>query len=43
MALQFDGGKIHSSGVDGPYNVNVNLIDAEGHTIDGITFTTEPP
>ncbi len=42
VTLRFDGGKIQSSGIDGPYDGAVNLIDAEGHTIEGITFITAP-
>ena len=42
VVLRFDGRKIRRSGLDGPYHGSINLIDAEGHTIDGITFTTRP-
>lgn len=42
VSLRFDGRKIRRSGFDGPYEGNINLIDAEGHTIDGIRFTTRP-
>ncbi len=42
VTLRFDGGKIQSSGIDGPYDGAVNLIDAESHTLEGITFTTAP-
>ncbi|MCP4659986.1 MAG: DUF11 domain-containing protein [bacterium] len=42
VALQFDGAKIRRAGADGPYDGTVNLIDADGHTIDSITFTTAP-
>jgi hypothetical protein len=41
-ALRFDGARIRRSGVDGPYDGNVNLIDAEGHTLESIQFTTGP-
>lgn len=42
VVLRFDGRKIRRSGLDGPYEGTINLIDAEGHTIDGIRFTTRP-
>ncbi len=42
VVLRFDGRKIRRSELDGPYEGSVNLIDAGGHTIDGITFTTRP-
>lgn len=42
VVLRFDGGKILRSGLDGPYEGSVNLIDATGHTIDGVQFTTGP-
>lgn len=42
VSLRFDGRKIRSSGLDGPYEGNINLIDAGGHTLDGIRFTTRP-
>lgn len=42
VSLRFDGSNIRRSGLDGPYDGNVNLIDSTGHTIDGIVFTTRP-
>lgn len=42
VTLRLDGANIRRSGVDGPYDGSVNLIDATGHTIDGIRFTTRP-
>ena len=42
VSLDFDVGGLRISGVDGPYDGSVNLIDAEGHTLDGVTFTTGP-
>jgi hypothetical protein len=42
VALRFDGRRIRRSGLDGPYEGTVNLVDASGHTIDGIAFTTRP-
>ncbi len=43
VALSFDGAALRIHGTEGPYDGNVNLIDAEGHTFDGIAFYTEPP
>ncbi len=43
IALRFDGAALRIHGTEGPYDGNVNLIDAEGHTLDGIAFNTEPP
>lgn len=42
VSLRFDGRRIRRSGLDGPYEGSINLIDAENHTIDGIRFTTRP-
>ena len=42
VTLRFDGSNLRRSGVDGPYDGSVNLIDSTGHTIDGIRFTTRP-
>ncbi len=42
VTLHFDGRNIRRSGLDGPYDGSVNLIDASGHTIDSIRFTTRP-
>lgn len=42
VVLRFEGASIRRSGLDGPYDGSVNLIDAGGHTIDSLTFTTGP-
>lgn len=42
VILSFDGANIRRSGLDGPYDGSVNLIDASGHTIDSVRFTTLP-
>ncbi len=42
VTLRFDGRNLRHSGLDGPYDGSVNLIDTTGHTIDGIRFTTRP-
>ncbi len=42
VALRFDGAGLRRAGLDGPYEGSVNLIDADGATIDGLQFTTGP-
>src|SRR6185436_2451972 len=42
VTLRLDATNIRRSGLDGPYDGSVNLIDSAGHTIDGIRFTTRP-
>lgn len=42
VTLRFDAANLRRSGLDGPYDGSVNLIDATGRTIDGIRFTTRP-
>lgn len=42
VTLRFDAANIRRSGLDGPYDGSVNLIDSVGHTIDGLRFTTRP-
>lgn len=41
VSLQFSGLELRRSGQDGPYSGTVSLIDATGHTLQSISFTTQ--
>lgn len=42
VTLRFAGTSLRRSAIDGPYEGSVNLLDADDHILESITFTTRP-
>jgi hypothetical protein len=42
VELQFPGSELRRSGQDGPYSGSVSLLDATGHILQSLSFTTQP-